>query len=156
MRYIKTGDGKVFDIEKIKREISGNAYYRDYEFSELEPYEEGIRLRYSAVGTEATSSYGQNGIRCEFSVDLNTMSGEFEGSDHLEDLADEWVAFDRDQNGGKPVSAPNEKGVDQALKAAIMLGMAAGLDCWLKGAIWTGKGLIYAMEMNHQGGWDII
>jgi hypothetical protein len=95
MKYIRTKDEKIFDIEKIKDEIANNHYYEDYEFGELESYDfdyvKGIRLNYSAVGSKDNDNDEQRGIRCLFSADLHTNSNEYIQADSIEELCDEFV-----------------------------------------------------------------
>ena len=70
-------------------------------------------------------------------------------SDNIEELCDEFVIYDKDQNNGLPITCPKERLTE--IKPYIQIGMQKQFNCWLKGAIWTGKGLIYVAKMNEKG-----
>lgn len=81
MKYIRTKDGKIIDIEEFINEEKDTPYYKDFIFEEIT--EDGV-LKWTAVGTEQNSMEEQRGMRCHFSATLNSEIAK--QADTIEDL----------------------------------------------------------------------
>ena len=75
-------------------------------------------------------------------------------ADTIEELCDEFVIYDKDQNNGFPITCPKERLTE--IKPYIQICMQKQFNCWLKGAIWTDKGLIYVAKMNEEGELELL
>ena len=73
-------------------------------------------------------------------------------ADTIEELCDEFVVFEESQ--GNPLICPKEK--CEEFKKIIYIGTFVKLNTWLKGAIWTNKGLIYVAKMNDKGELELL
>lgn len=69
MKYVRTKDGRIVDVEKFINEEKDTPYYKDFEFEEIS--KDG-QLKWTAIGTEKCSLKDQIGIRCHFSATLNS------------------------------------------------------------------------------------
>lgn len=73
----------------------------------------------------------------------------------IEELCDEFVVWEESQ--GDPVSmSMSEKEQFEKIKVVILLSMKAKMNCWLKLAIWTDKGLIFVAQMNEKGVLELL
>ena len=138
MKYIRTKDGRIVDIEKFINEEKDTPYYKDFIFEEIT--KDGV-LKWTAVGTEQNSMQEQRGIRCQFSATLTSEI--IEQANTIEELCDEFIV----------VSDNCEKPIISALPFNELQLYAKGRTkyaiCY--GAIWTDKGLIYVAKMNEKG-----
>jgi len=75
-------------------------------------------------------------------------------ADTIEELCDEFVAYNSEQNNGLPITCPKE--MLGKIKPYIQIGMQKRINCWLCGAIWTDKGLIYVAKMNEKGVMELL
>ena len=73
----------------------------------------------------------------------------------IEELSDEFVVWYEDYE--TPITIPlTEKAKFEKMKEVILAGMKANINCWLKLAIWTDKGLIYVAKLNDKGEWELL
>ena len=72
----------------------------------------------------------------------------------IEELCDDFVIYDKSQNNGLPITCPKEKLTE--IKPYIQIGMQKHFDCWLKGAVWTDKGLQFVAHMNIDGELELL
>lgn len=140
MKYIRTKDGRIVDLEKFINEEKDTPYYKDFEFEEISKDGE---LKWTAIGTEKCSIKDQIGRRCRFSATLN--SEVIKQSDIIEELCDYEIHYD---NNGEFVIRPIRHVDWASLKRVIM--NKRFKDCKL--AIKTDKGLIYVAQMNETTG----
>lgn len=75
-------------------------------------------------------------------------------ADSIEELCDEFVVFEESENNGFPLTCPKE--AFDAFRKVVLFGMQRQLNCWLKGAIWTSRGLIYVAKMNEKGELELL
>ena len=143
MKYIRTKDGRIVDIEKFINEEKDTPYYKDFIFEEIT--KDGV-LKWTAVGTEQNSMEEQRGIRCQFSATLTSEI--IEQANTIEELCDEFIV----------VSDNCEKPIISALPFNELQLYAKGRTkyaiCY--GAIWTDKGLIYVAKMNDKGELELL
>ena len=99
MRYIRTKDGRIVDLEKFINEEKDTPYYKDFIFEEIT--KDGV-LKWTAVGTEQNSMEEQRGIRCHFSATLNSEI--IAQADTIEELCDEIIFILEDAS--IPYSSP--------------------------------------------------
>ena len=86
---------------------------------------------------------------------LNIYEDILKESDNLLDVCDSFVIYEKDQ--GKPIDhLLDNREIFEKMKAVILLGMYAKIDCWLKLAIWTDKGLVFVAEMNGGGDFNFL
>ena len=143
MKYIRTKDGRIVDIEKFINEEKDTPYYKDFEFEEISKDGE---LKWTAVGTEQNSMEEQRGIRCHFSATLN--SEVIKQADIIEELCDEFV-LDGMLGQLSITDFYNyhfHNSIEQILKN----------NQTIYGAIWTDKGLIYVAKLNEKGELELI
>ena len=153
MKYVRTKDGKIADLEKFINEEKDTPYYKDFEFEEISKDGE---LKWTAIGTEKCSLKDQIGTRCHFSATLN--SEVIKTADTIEELCDEFVIIRRDDNTFALAKYyPNDKTFyvktadeEVSLSECLMYGYE------IYGAIWTSKGLIYVAKMNEKGELELL
>jgi hypothetical protein len=51
MKYVRTKDGRIVDVEKFISKEKDTPYYKDFEFEEIS--KDGV-LKWTAIGTEKT------------------------------------------------------------------------------------------------------
>lgn len=171
MKYIRTKDGRIIDLEKFINEEKSNPYYTDFEFEEISKDGE---LKWSAVGS-GISNVEQRHRRCQFSTSLNSEI--INQADTIEELCDEFVIVNNADKKPYRISvktycerfySTGYKCLDYAIEKFNSLKRFIGTkekhniyaDCLyqenpnykfegcIKGAIWTDKGLIYVAKMN--------
>lgn len=69
MRYIRTKNGVIIDLEKFINNEKDTPYYTDFIFDEIT--KDG-NLKWTAVGTDKNTMENQRGRRCQFSATLNS------------------------------------------------------------------------------------
>lgn len=139
MKYIRTKDGRIVDLEKFINEEKNTPYYKDFIFEEIT--KDGV-LKWTAVGTEQNSMEDQIGRRCHFSATLNNEV--INQADTIEELCDEFVV---DKFGEKDIYKEMSIGLIQKHIAR---------NHKIYGAIWTYKGLIYVAKMNDKGELELL
>lgn len=72
MKYIRTKDGRIIDVEKFINEEKTNPYYTDHEFEEIKNEEDSCSLNWTAIGTEYNSIKHQVGERCQFGATIDS------------------------------------------------------------------------------------
>ena len=135
MRYIRTKDGRISDVEWFINEEKKNPYYTDYEFEEIKNEEDCCSIHWTAVGTKQNSIKDQIGRRCQFGITINSPF--IKQSDNIEELCDEFVLCE-----------DNHYCVVGDVEAKEMATTNYGT---IYGAIWTNKGLIHVAKMNEKG-----
>ena len=149
MKYIRTKDGIIVDIEKFINEEKDTPYYKDFEFEEISKDGE---LKWTAVGTEQNSMEEQRGIRCHFSATLN--SEVIKQADTIEEMCDEFV-IDNPLNWRPfPFTTPDVDKVKLLLKNHPVSLIKYNIKIF--GAIWTAQGLIYVAKLNEKGELELI
>ncbi len=80
MKYIRTKDGKIFDIEKIKQQIKSDGYYKKYKFGKLIVNKtlQELQLKWTC--------YDGNNDLCHFGIGLNCDSIEYKQAYTIEEL----------------------------------------------------------------------
>jgi hypothetical protein len=145
MKYIRTKDGRIVDIEKFINEEKDTPYYKDFIFEEITKDGE---LKWTAIGTEKCSIKDQIGRRCHFSATLN--SEVINQANTIEELCDEFVVIGIFENQiGCCCDTFKEA---KELKDYVELPQGQ----IIYGAIWTEKGLIYVAKMNDIGEWELL
>lgn len=95
--------------------------------------------------------YIQHDLKGNF-ISLNEVLNQ---ADTIEELCDEFVAWTDGYE--TPITCPlKEKERFERLKGLILLGINNKINCWLKLAIWTDKGLIYVAKMNDKGKLELL
>lgn len=156
MKYIRTKDGRIVDLEKFINEEKDTRFYTDFIFDEIT--KDGY-LKWTAVGTDKNTIEGQKGIRCQFGATLN--SDIIKQADTIEELCDEfrgvWTNYCEDgKDAHEEYHYDKEKNVfyddfeELTHKAAI-----EKFDIFY-GAIWTDKGLVYVAKMNEKGELELL
>ena len=70
-------------------------------------------------------------------------------------LCTEFVVWEEDQKS--PISSPIEGNkMFFTMKATILVGLLAGMKCWMKLGIWTETGLDFVAELNKEGSFKAI
>ena len=75
-------------------------------------------------------------------------------NDNIEELCDEFVVYLQGENNNLPMTVLKE--MFDVFKKSILLGMKEKLNCWLNGAIWIDKGLIYVAKLNDKGELELL
>ncbi len=91
-RYIKTADGKLFDLDKIKKDLKNNISYtsfKNWKLNYTSDVRGSLQLSWTAVGTERNSLEDQRGKRCNFAIVFDCEDHRYIESDNLEELLDE-------------------------------------------------------------------
>ena len=143
MKYVRTKDGRIADIEKFINEEKDTPYYKDFIFEEIT--KDGV-LNWTAVGTDKNTIEGQKGRRCRFGATLNSKV--IKQADTIEELCDCYILVGNNRH------IPCNK---LSYEYYQTLAMAYELeDFVVYGAIWTDKGLIYVAKMNDKGELELL
>ena len=134
MRYIRTKNGVIIDLEKFINNEKDTPYYTDFIFDEIT--KDG-HLKWTAIGTDKNTMENQRGRRCQFDATLNSEI--IKQADTIEELCDEFVMI----SGGKH-------------KLDIGCHSYGDKKIQIYGAIWTDKGLIYVAKMNEKGELELL
>ena len=134
MRYIRTKNGVIIDLEKFINNEKDTPYYTDFIFDEIT--KDG-HLKWTAVGTDKNTMENQRGRRCQFDATLNSEI--IKQADTIKELCDEFVMI----SGGKH-------------KLDIGCHSYGDKKIQIYGAIWTDKGLIYVAKMNVKGELELL
>ena len=149
MRYIRTRDGRIVNIQKFIDEQKDTPYYYDFEFDEIKNEENSCVLNWTAVGSRENSIKEQVGKRCQFGA---TIDSPFVAqSDSLDDLVDVFVLKDKcsfTPSGFRYRFASRERGFTSLLQ--VLAEHTCDADTEVYGAIGTDKGLIYVTKMNKE------
>ena len=159
MKYVRTKDGRIVDIEKFINEEKDTPYYKDFIFEEIN--KDGV-LKWTAVGTEQNSIEEQRGIRCQFSATLTSEI--INQANTIEELCDGFVVISEEyvephyvkelidtnaldfENHWRPYG--NGKVLNKFCQELI--------DAVIYGAIWTEWGLKYVAKMNEKGELELL
>ena len=155
MKYIRTKDGRIVDVEKFINEEKDTPYYKDFIFEEIT--KDGV-LKWTAVGTEQNSMEEQRGIRCHFSATLN--SEVIKQADTIEELCDEliwiWNKKEYPHSTARQYVRYSFGDLKREMRDQLNYGKNINLDYIIFGAIWTDKGLIYVAKLNKKGELELI
>ena len=144
-RYIRTGDGRLFDMEMLNDSISRYSLATDFVFAdelEVDDLFEELRLNY-------TSKDEKSGETLHYGVTLNCESTEYVENDDIEKLLDAAV-YNRHV-------ITLEELHSMSIDDVIEKGLAKPDDppFPILGAVWTDDGLNYvAVRKDEQ--WEII
>ena len=69
MKYIRTKNGVIIDLEKFINNEKDTPYYTDFIFDEIT--KDG-HLKWTAIGTDKNTMENQRGRRCQFDATLNS------------------------------------------------------------------------------------
>lgn len=161
MRYIRTKDGKLFDLKKIKAEIKDNFYYRDFRIKKPKPFNSGgnrcLLINYTAKGTCNISGFVQENKTYNFAVSLDCDPEGYKESDDVTDLFDEiiWV-WNKEISPHMSTLRQYERcggygDLCRSMRYELNWGHNLGFDYRVYGAIWTDKGLLYVAELVQNG-----
>ena len=106
--------------------------------------------------TDSANHYGYKDKKTGINM-LMTLneSKKYSQADTIEELCDFFLIWDKNQHNGVPVFVPPNKDL-LGVKMLLLEGMRRGYECWLRGAIWTDKGLIYVARMNKEGELELL
>ena len=130
MKYIRTCEGKIINVEDTIKRFKNNQHLSDIECDIVK-----------AIITEDTDSdgYKRRAIK---------------EADTIEELLNEIVAFKEKENGNYDWGILSAKDYQAGLKYEIDEYVSKGYSAY--GAIWTEKGLIYVAKMNEKGEWELV
>lgn len=126
MKYVRTKDGIILDLEEFINEEKDTPYYKDFEFEEIS--KDG-RLKWTAIGTEKCPGKDQIGRRCHFSATLN--SEVIKQADTIPELFDELVLVAPYRFRRPKTATELEKDFEE------MIDLYTSKDDTIYGAIWT-------------------
>ncbi len=164
MRYIRTKDGKLFDLKKIKDEIKNdevsNVFYRDYRFKKPEIFNgyggRGLIIGYTYKGKCNVDFIKENKTYGD-SVFLECDPDGYRESDDVTDLFDEiiWV-WNKEKSPHMSTLRQYERcggygDLCRSMRYELNWGHNLGYDYKVYGAIWTDKGLLYVAELTQNG-----
>ena len=98
MKYIRTQDGRIINIQEFIDERKESPYYKEHKFEKLKNEMGECVLRWTAVGTEENSIEEQRGQRCQFCARVDSPF--VKQSDKLKDLIDNILIIE--PNGIQP------------------------------------------------------
>lgn len=155
MRYIRTKNGVIIDLEKFINNEKDTPYYTDFIFDEIT--KDG-HLKWTAVGTDKNSMENQRGRRCQFGATLNSEI--VNQADTIEELCDGFVV-ENPEKDFHVLRCYKEDVFSFVEDVEIPIGikeydekrdLISGEHDWtVYGAIWTSKGLIYVAKMDEKG-----
>lgn len=167
MRYIRTKDGKLFDLKKIKDEIKNdevyNVFYYDYRFKKPRPFDSfdccgsrGLILEYTYKGKCNVAFIKENKTYND-SVFLECDPEGYRESDDITELCDRFVLMDKEDEGPleDELIGKRYNEVLNEFKFRIRLGCDPR-KMNLYGAVWTDKGLSYVAELEQNGKWKVL
>ena len=139
MKYIRTKDGRIIDLQKFIDEEKANPYYKNHRFNKIK---QNGDLDYSAIGTDKNTITEQVGKRCYFQASLNSEI--VSQANTIEELCDEFVCRTE-------LDSVHKWFVDDLEYILKELDWLKEEQYNIYGAIWTDKGLIYVAKMNEDG-----
>ena len=140
MKYIRTEDGRIINIQEFIDNEKNNPYYEKYRFEKIKNENGECVIRWTAVGTEENSIKEQRGQICQFCARVDSPF--VNQSNKLEDLIDNIVIIE--PNGIQPfIVGKDIKGLEEYAK-----------NNQVYGAIWTYKGLMFVTKLNKE--WELI
>ena len=146
MRYIRTKDGRIIDLEKFINEEKDTPYYTDFIFDEIT--KDG-HLKWTAVGTDKNTMENQRGRRCQFDATLNSEI--IKQADTIEELIDGWVLESKAYYKSGFFVIYNTEDNKEIMENFKLL-----KDEKLFAFIKTDKGLIYVAKMNEKGCLELL
>jgi hypothetical protein len=156
MRYIRTKNGVIIDLEKFINNEKDTPYYTDFIFDEIT--KDG-NLKWTAVGTDKNTMENQRGRRCQFGATLNSEI--ISQADTIEELCDEfdWKWNEKEFPYSKVRQHSRYGGygdLERAMKEEENYGKHLNYDYEIYGAIWTDKGLTYVAKLNSKGELELL
>ena len=153
MRYIRTKDGKLFDIEKIKRDIKSNGklgYYTNYKWQKL-----AVNKELNEIQLNWTCTHTDTGETKLHGVYLNCDSVEYKESNMVEKLCDAFVCeqYIIFINCDKTKKMEYEFAGELCAWKPITQNM---INNGIYGAVWTEWGLKYVAKLDKKGKWKIL
>ena len=91
MKYIRTKDGRIIDIESFINKEKENPYYSDYEFEEIKNDGDTCVISWTAIGTKENSQKDQVGRRCCFGATIDSPF--IKQADTIEKLCDRYLVY---------------------------------------------------------------
>ena len=151
MRYIRTKDGRIVDVQKFIDETKDTPYYYDFKFDEIKNEGDSCVLNWTAIGTRENSIKEQVGKRCQFGVTIDSPF--IAQADTIEKLCDEFVVLEYGIESGVLYSRTQHTTLEEAIGS-----QTAKHKCSYEiyGAIWTDKGLIYKAKINEKGDLELL
>ena len=134
MKYVRTKNGVIIDLEKFINNEKDTPYYTDFIFDEIT--KDG-HLKWTAIGTDKNTMENQRGRRCQFDATLNSEI--IKQADAIKELCDEFVMI---SDGKHKLDIGCHSYGDEKIQ--------------IYGAIWTDKGLIYVAKMNKKGELELL
>ena len=102
MKYIRTKDGHILDIEALINQEKENPYYSDHEFEEIKNEDDCCVLNWTAIGTELNTIEDQVGKRLNYGM---TITSPFIAqADTVEELCDEFVIVGKKKHKVKGIT----------------------------------------------------
>ena len=157
MKYIRTNNGVIIDLEKFINNEKDTPYYTDFIFDEIT---KGGHLKWTAIGTDKNTMENQRGRRCQFDATLNSEI--IKQADTIKELCDEFVdtsELKTTNTGGwlyDEFDSDNKCLVYYAEDERRTIPLNEFDLSKIYGAIWTDKGLIYVAKMNDKGELELL
>lgn len=140
MKYVRTKNGVIIDLEKFINNEKDTPYYTDFIFDEIT--KDG-HLKWTAVGTDKNTIENQRGRRCQFGATLNSEI--IKEADTIDELCDAFVVIHKELNGNHTVH-----------RYSFFVKSEQNAENDVYGGIWTNKGLIYVAKMNEKGCLELL
>ena len=148
MKYIRTKDGRIIDIEAFINKEKENPYYSDYEFEEIKNDDDTCVINWTAIGTKLNTIKEQVYKKCNFGATIDSPF--INQADTIEELCDKWI-FDNkfgDKNIIRDIVEFTLAEIKEKIKQSFIFNVRL--------AIWTDKGLIYVAKMNETGELELL
>ena len=157
-RYIRTKDGKLFDLEEIKKNLKKNSAYPHLHDWELEPTDDGrgsLRLSWIADFKGSKSKPEKIKSPKECAAILDCDSSEYDQADTVDELVDAYVLYD-------PYPDQHEYlikvlRINGKVYYEYLTGINRNRFDWqssrerIFGSIWVDGSLVKVAEMNEEG-----
>lgn len=152
MRYIRTKDGRIVDVQKFIEETKDTPYYYDFKFDEIKNEGDSCALNWTAVGSKENTIKEQVGKRCQFGVTIDSPF--IAQADTIEELCDEIIIKRYDE----PTPHNSPIGKSKSWKAYQPIVKEVEAIC---GAIWTegdkGEPILKSVaQMNEEGDLELL
>jgi hypothetical protein len=149
MKYIRTKDGSIVDMNAFIENEKTSKYYKDHIFDEIKNLDDICYIHWTAIGTKENDIKGRNGVKCDFEAYFDSQF--IKQADTIEELCDALVVAGKYEGKEFHKYCPTESDSFDDLKKRYR-----EYRVRIYGAIWTDDGLKYVAKKNKKGELELL